>query len=691
MQNPLLASYSLPPFATLAITDIEPALTHILTACREGIEMILASGQCGDWTSLCEPVIRLNERLEKLWSPVSHLHSVCNTPELREVYQRCQPLIVDYLSWKGQHPALYQAYRQLSVSAQYSALTPQQKKHVDNTLREFQMAGAGLNNTQQRQFRDNNLRLSELSTLFSNNELDATENGAFLIDRYDELVGIPRLIIDRARQKAEEKSLDGWLLTLDAPCYLAVMKQGEHRPLREKMYRAWNSRASDVGVNGGKWDNTDVIQQILALRHEQACLLGYSDYAALSLSFKMAKTPQQVLTFLQTLADQVLEQGQRELQELQIFAQESPEIEHLQPWDIAWLSEKKKQQQYGIDDEVLRDWFPISQVLEGMFDLVKRLYGLSVKACHDVEVWHEDVRFFALFNEQGEKIGAFYLDLYSRENKRGGAWMDVCLNRQRLSDDQLQMPVAYLVCNISAPLAGQTALLTHQEAKTLFHEFGHGLHHLLTVVDIPDVAGINNVPWDAVELPSQLMENWCYEVESLTFISGHKESGEPLPAAYISGLQQLKKHDAGLFLLRQIEMAMLDIRAHHEYDGKAPLDIYHLLRTIRQQVTVVPTVEWDRYLNTFSHIFAGGYAAGYYSYLWAEVLAADVWLRFKEDGILNRQTGQAFVDNILSCGGADDPQIMFRRFRGRDPLPGALLMQYGIEVMPATDKSVPVG
>ncbi|KAA8997389.1 oligopeptidase A [Affinibrenneria salicis] len=678
MTNPLLASFTLPPFSSITTDDIVPAVTAALQTCRETVERVVAQPGDFTWDNLCQPLAESGDRLSRIFSPIGHLNSVKNSPELRAAYEQCLPLLSEYGTWVGQHKGLYQAYRNLRDGEHYAALNTAQKKAVDNALRDFELSGIGLPEAQQKRYGEISARLSELSSQFSNNVLDATMAWSKLITDVSELDGMPESALAAAKAQAEARELDGWLLTLDIPSYLPVMTYCTNQALREEIYRAYSTRASDQGPNAGKWDNSDVMAEKMALRHELAQLLGFDSYAHKSLVTKMAENPNQVIDFLTDLAKRARPQAEEELAQLREFARQNYGVTDLQPWDITYYSEQQKQHLYSISDEQLRPYFPEQRVLEGLFEVVNRIYGIRASERHDVEVWHPDVRFFDLFDESGELRGSFYLDLYAREHKRGGAWMDDCVGQMRKQNGELQKPVAYLTCNFNRPVNGKPALFTHDEVTTLFHEFGHGLHHMLTRIDTASVAGISGVPWDAVELPSQFMENWCWEPEALAFISGHYETGEPLPQALLDKMLAAKNYQAALFILRQLEFGLFDFRLHAEFDPAKGAQILPTLAEVKAQVAVVPSPSWGRFPHAFSHIFAGGYAAGYYSYLWADVLAADAFSRFEEEGIFNRATGQSFLDNILTRGGSEEPMTLFKRFRGREPQLDAMLRHYGI-------------
>ncbi|MBH2599467.1 oligopeptidase A [Serratia ureilytica] len=679
MTNPLLIPFSLPPFSAIRPEDIVPAVQSALADCRAAVERVVAQPGPFTWDNLCQPLAESDDRLSRIWSPIGHLNSVKNSPELRAAYEQALPLLSEYGTWVGQHEGLYQAYRSLKEGAAFETLSVPQRKTVDNALRDFELSGIGLSADKQQRYGEIVARLSELGSTYSNNVLDATMGWSKLITDEAELSGLPESALAQAQAMAQAKEQDGWLLTLDMPSYLPVLTYADNRALREEMYRAFATRASDQGPNAGKWDNSEVMAETLALRHELAQLLGFDTYADKSLATKMAESPEQVIGFLSDLAKRARPQAEQELAQLRAFAKQHYGVDELDAWDITYYGEKQKQHLFSISDEQLRPYFPEQRVVEGLFEVVKRIYGITAKERKDVDTWHPDVRFFDLFDADGELRGSFYLDLYARENKRGGAWMDDCVGSLRKADGTLQKPVAYLTCNFNRPLGDQPALFTHNEVTTLFHEFGHGLHHMLTQIDTAGVSGINGVPWDAVELPSQFMENWCWEPEALAFISGHYQSGEPLPKAMLDKLLAAKNYQAALFILRQLEFGLFDFRMHFEYSPEKGAQILPTLAEVKKMVAVVPSPSWGRFPHAFSHIFAGGYAAGYYSYLWAEVLSADAYSRFEEEGIFNAETGKSFLDNILSRGGSEEPMALFKRFRGREPQLDAMLRHYGIK------------
>lgn len=674
MSNPLLNYTGLPAFSKIKPEHIKPAVEAVIQTCRETIEAV-SQIENPTWENFYLPQAAAGDQFSRAWSPVGHLNAVKNSPELREAYQACLPLLSEYSTWAGQHKGLYEGYLKLKNSPAFESYSLAQKKAIENSLRDFELSGISLPEDKQKRYGEISARLSELSSDFSNNVLDATMGWDIVITDESQLKGLPESALEAAKLSAESKGKKGYRFTLEFPSYYPVLTYCENRELREMMYKEYATRASDQGSNAGKWDNSANIDEKLKLRRELAQLLGFATYADYSLATKMAENPQQVVEFLEDLANRAKKQAKEELCALKAFANHACS-EQLEPWDIAYYSEKQKQALYAINDEELRPYFPEDRVLSGLFELMKRIFGLRIEEKFGIDTWHKDVRFFQIYDEQGEERGAFYLDLYARENKRGGAWMDDCINQKRFADGSLQKPVAYLTCNFNKPIGNKPALFTHDEVTTLFHEFGHGIHHMLTQIEVGDVAGINGVPWDAVELPSQFLENWCWEEEALAFISGHYETGEPLPKEKLTQLLKAKNFQAAMFVVRQLEFGLFDFRLHLAEPREGL--VLDTLKAVKAEVAIVKTPEWVRTPHSFSHIFAGGYAAGYYSYLWSEVLSADAFSKFEEDGIFNRETGQSFLDNILTRGGSEEPMVLFERFRGRKPTLDALLRHKGI-------------
>lgn len=677
MSNPLLESHTLPPFSKISPEMVEPALDQILADNRAAIES-LQHQDAPSWDSLVQALTEHEERLGQMWSPVSHMNSVVNSDELRDAYNACLPKLSQYSTETGQNEVLCNSFKALKESEGFNDLNTAQQKAINNTLRDFHLSGIDLPADKKARYGELKQKLSELTNKFAENVMDATQGWHKHITDEADLAGLPDTAKGLLQQLAAQKELDGWVITLDFPSFHPVMTYAENRELREEVYTAFVTRASDQGPNAGEWDNSPVMDEILALRYELAQLLGFNSYAEYSIETKMASTTDEVLGFLNDLADRSVKQAREEFADLQAYARDEHGADDLKAWDVGFYSEKLRQQRYAISQEELRPYFPAAKVIAGMFDVVNRLYGITLEEITEqTDRWHEDVKFYTV-KRDGEQIASFYLDLYARENKRGGAWMDVCRERYRKDNGELQLPVAYLVCNFSAPVGDKPALLTHDEVTTLFHEFGHGLHHMLTKVEVSDVAGINGVAWDAVELPSQFMENFCYEKEGLDLIAGHFETEEPLPQALLDKLQAAKNFQSAMMMVRQLEFALFDFRLHHEFSPGWDSSVQALLNSVRQQVAVLPAVPFNRFQHSFSHIFAGGYAAGYYSYKWAEVLSADAYSRFENEGIFNQTTGQSFLENILEMGGSEEPAELFKAFRGRDPEVDALLRHSGI-------------
>lgn len=677
--NPLFTMTGLPPFSQIKPEHVEPAVTEAIKLCRESIESVLANDAPFTWDNLVAPLEESDDKLNRIFSPVSHLNGVLNSEELRQAYEACLPKLSEYSTWVGQNADLYKAYQQVADSEGFKELTAVQQKVINDALRDFKLSGIALAPEQQKRYGEISMRLSELGSNFSNNVLDATAGWTKLIADEAQLAGLPQSAIDAAKAAAQEKEQDGWLFTLDFPSYLPVLTYADDANFREEMYTAFSTRASDQGPNAGEWDNSEIINETLALRHELAQLLDFDSFADKSLATKMAENPAQVVDFLEDLAAKSKPQAQRDLDELRAFAKEHYNADNLQVWDMAYYGEKLKQHTYAISDEELRPYFPENKAVAGLFEVVNRLYGLTIIEQPDADVWHKDVKYYNISDRNGEHRGSFYFDLYARANKRGGAWMADCLDRRVKADGQLQDPVAFLTCNFNKPVGDKPALFTHDELVTLFHEFGHGLHHMLTKIDISAVSGISGVPWDAVELPSQFLENWCWQEEALAFISGHYETGEPLPKEMLDKLLAARNYHSAMQMIRQLEFSLFDFKLHLNYDPQVGARVGEVLDEVRQQYSVVIPPSFNRFQHGFSHIFAGGYAAGYYSYKWAEVLSADAFSRFEDEGIFNREAGISFLESILEQGGSQEPMALFKNFMGREPQVDALLRHSGIE------------
>lgn len=677
IENPLLRDSDLTDFPALKPREVPPVLEQLLTSNRDAIEVLLDNLPQSSWQSLALPLEELDDRLEKAWSPVSHLNGVTNTPEWRQAYETVLPKLTEYATRLGQNRRLYEAYRALAEGPDYSALDIARRKVVDNALRDFRLSGVALEGEQKERFGEVKQRLADLGTRFANHVLDATQGWHKRVTDAAQLRGVPETALQTYRQAAQARGQEGYVITLDAPSYLPIMQYADDRELRRELYTAYNTRASDQGPQAGLWDNSPLMDEILALRHELARLLGFANFAELSLAAKMAENTTQVVQFLEDLALRTRPMAEREYRELREFADQELGLAELQAWDVPYASEKLRQARYALSQEELRPYFPAQKVIDGLFAVVDRLFGVQFVAEPGVPVWHPDVQVFQVLRD-GELIARCYLDLYARAGKRGGAWMDNGRSRRKKADGSLQLPVAFLTCNFTPPTLERPSLLTHSEVTTLFHEFGHGLHHMLTRIDTAPVAGINGVAWDAVELPSQFLENWCWEPAAIPLISGHYQTGAPLPTALLDKMLAAKNFQSGLFMLRQLEFALFDFKLHRDYDPAQPRPIQAVLNEVRQHVAAYPVPAFNRFQHSFSHIFAGGYAAGYYSYKWAEVLSADAFSLFEEEGVFNGETGRRFLREILEQGGAREPMDLFVAFRGRKPRVDALLRHSGI-------------
>ncbi len=671
------AKSDLPVFSQVNTDQIIPVVKSTLAQNREGIKSIVTGMTKPGWETLVQPLDDLNDQLEQMWSPVSHMNSVVNSEALRAAYNACLPLLSEFATELGQSSDLFHAFKRLQESDEFSQLSVEQQKVVENWLRDFRLEGVDLPEQKKQRYKAIRKRLSKLTSQFSDNVLDATNAWGKLITDAELLAGVPESALAAMQQAAQVKNKKGYWLSLDFPVYFAISTYCENAALREEMYAAFVTRASDQGPHAGQWDNSQLIDEILALRHELAGLLGFESYAHYSLATKMADSPEQVMDFLTELAEHSVAAARTEFSELQDFARQSCGVAQLNPWDVSFYSEKLRLDRYDLSQEALRAYFPADHVLSGMFEIARRLYDIEITADAGVDTWHPDVKFYQI-TKQGQVIGRFYLDMYARDKKRGGAWMDVCRVRRRLTDGNIQLPVAYLTCNFNGPVGDDPALLTHTEVITLFHEFGHGLHHMLTQVSASGVSGINGVPWDAVELPSQFMENWCWQPDGIALISRHYKTGKVLPDEMLKKLLAVKNYQVAMQMVRQLEFSLFDLKIHWQYDPGNPSSVQSVLNQVRAEVSVLPSVSYNRFQHAFSHIFAGGYAAGYFSYKWAEVLSADAFSRFEEEGIFNAETGRAFLHNILEQGGSRDPMDLFVAFRGREPRIDALLKHTGL-------------
>ncbi|SCX02509.1 oligopeptidase A Metallo peptidase. MEROPS family M03A [Nitrosomonas eutropha] len=701
MKNPLLDFSTLPHYEEIRNEHIAPAIDELLRDCRAVMNAVKNTSEVPNWQDFVQPMVDVNERLSRAWGQVTHLNAVMNNPELREIYNANLPRVTQYYAELSQDPVLFEKFKQLRTDSAFNNLSQARRKIVENQLRDFRLGGAELSPEDKARFMQIQEELSALSAKFSDNLLDATNAFFLLIENRSELAGIPEDILQAASEAAAKDTLitvPSWKFTLHAPSYLPVMQYADNRSLREQMYRAYTTRASELEVSPDqtvKRDNMPLIEQILRLRQEEAKLLGYDCYAQVSLAPKMAETPQQVLDFLNELAAKARPYAERDLVELRQFAADKLKLTQLEAWDIAYVSEKLRIERYAFSDQEVKQYFPENKVLSGMFGLVETLYGIHIseaEQARNVQRWHQDVRFFDITDGEGDVLGQFYLDLYARPGKRGGAWMDDAVTRRRIEvpeigRSEIQVPVAYLTCNFSAPVTInghlRPALFTHDEVITLFHEFGHGLHHLLTQMDELGVSGINGVEWDAVELPSQFMENFCWEWEVLRDMAAHVETGDPLPRTLFDKMLAAKNFQSGLQTLRQIEFALFDMHLHTDFDPLGSETVLQRLDKIRQQIAVIIPPAFHRFPSSFGHIFAGGYAAGYYSYKWAEVLSADAYSLFEENGVgqvVNAKTGERFWHEVLAVGGSRPALESFVAFRGREPKIDALLRHHGMVV-----------
>lgn len=674
MTNPLIETHILPPFNSIQAADVVPAIEGLIKMAESGLERQLTDNKEPSWENLMAPIEARDDLISQAWSPISHLNAVKNSEELRTAYEQADQLLTSYYTGFGQNEDLFKAYSALLDSESFEQLDQPKKQALLHAVRDFKLSGVALAGEAKEEFKSIKAQLSALTTAFSNNVLDASNGWFYHLEDADRLAGLPEFLVQAAQSAAKEKELSGYVFTLDLPVYFTLISQAEDQELRRVMYEAYSTRASQEGPTAGQWDNTEIIDKIMNLRQKLAELLGYNNYAEVSLASKMAESPAQVIEFLEDLANKTRPFALQELDELQAFAKQQG-LEELNAWDIPYYSEQLKLKKYNVSQEVLRLYFPLDVVQEGLFKVVKSLYGIDVKPA-SAQVWHDDVKYYEI-SKDNKKIAGFYFDLYARAKKRGGAWMADCRVR-RVNDGQLQLPVAFLVCNFNAPVDDKPCLLIHSEVTTLFHEFGHGLHHMLTKMEVSAVSGINGVEWDAVELPSQFMENFCWQPEVLDFLSKHYQTDQALPKEMLANMLAAKNFQSALQMLRQLEFAIFDLRLHMEYGDKAFVGVQQLLDDVREKVAVIIPPRFNKFQNGFSHIFAGGYAAGYYSYKWAEVLSADIFAAFEEEGVFNPETGQRFLQEVLEKGGSQNAIELFKNFRGREPNAEALLKHSGL-------------
>ena len=673
MFNPVLYRESLPLFDQIKPDHISPAIESILKEANTLIHSLREMSIPPSWDNFVEPIEMISEKISRAWGQIEHLNAVINSENLRKAYNDNLIKLTEFYTNLSQDESLYKKYQSLKNSETFNSLTSSQKRVIDNVLREFKLGGAELNEDKKKRFKVIQEKLAKLSTQFEENILDATNEFSIFVDHVDELSGIPEENIKKARAEAKEDKKEGYKFTLHFPSYLPVMQYADSRALREKLYHGYATRASELA--SPKFDNTNLIDEILSLRYESSKLLGFKHFTEMSLVSKMAKSSEEVITFLMDLANKAKPFALKDMDELKSFAK-ILKIEKLEAWDVAYVSEKLRQAKYSFSENEVKQYFPEHRVLEGLFKVVETIFKLKIIKS-DAPIWHKDVSFYSIKNENNELVGQFYFDLYARNHKRGGAWMDEAISRYKNSLGSSH-PVAFLTCNFSSPSDNKPALFSHDDVITLFHEFGHGLHHMLTKVDDYSISGIKGVEWDAVELPSQFMENFCWEWDVVKHMTEHVDNKNPLPKSLFDKMIEAKNFQSGMQTLRQIEFSLFDIRLHTEYSDQNKINPLKLLETIRDEIAVVRPPSWNRFPNSFSHIFAGGYAAGYYSYKWAEVLASDAFSLFEEEGILSSHAGQKFQNEVLSRGGSRPAMESFVAFRGREPNVDALLRHSGM-------------
>jgi oligopeptidase A len=675
VSNPLLHYAGLPKFNEVKPEHVSPAVDSLLTEGRELVEHLATSTETPTWENFALKLEDHSERLGRTWSQVGHMNAVVNSPELREAYNDNLAKLTDFYSDLSQDERLYAKFKAIQSGPEFAKLSSTQQKIINNEVRDFKLGGAELPAEEKARFKTISEELSKLGSKFEEHIMDNTNDFAYYVDNADDLAGIPQDAIEAAATAAKEADKTGYKFSLHFPSYMPVLQYADNRALRETLYRAYATRASEFSKP--EWDNTSLISDILKLKQEEAHMLGFKNYAELSLATKMADTPAQVTAFLDTLAKRAKPYAERDIQELRDYAKKLG-INDMQAWDVAYVSEKLRENKYAFSDQEVKQYFPEDKVLAGLFKVTETIFGVQVRKA-DAPLWHKDAAFYEISDSSNKPVAYFYLDLYARNNKRGGAWMDECITRRKKANN-IELPVAYLTCNFSAPVGNKPALFTHDEVITMFHEFGHGLHHMLTQVDEYSVSGIKGVEWDAVELPSQFMENFCWEWDVLRHMTKHVDTGAQLPRELFDKMVAAKNFQAGMQTLRQIEFSLFDMRLHGDFDPNGKLTALDLIEQIRDEVAVLRPPKWNRFPNSFSHIFAGGYAAGYYSYKWAEVLSADAYSLFEELGVLSNEAGKRFRNEVLAKGGSRPAMESFVAFRGREPSIDALLRHNGMSV-----------
>ena len=676
MKSYLPEKQNLPLFSKIESKSVIPSVEQCLEDNRSLLLRLLSNTEPKTWDNFIQPLEAAENNLNRLWSPISHLNAVVNSDELREAYNAALPKLSEYSTEMGQNAEFFQAMQTIQDSQAESELNNAQQKSLNDALKSFTRSGINLSPDKQQRFKQISQQLSQLSSKFSDNVLDATNEWTLLINDVTALEGLPESALAAAAQSASQRDLEGWLLTLEFPSFHAVMTYAEDRELRETVYRAYTTRASGEAENT-TFNNDALMVEILQLRQEKAHLLGFEHYADYSVDVKMANSPFEIINFLQELAEKSLPAAKKEFAQLNTFASDTLDINELQAWDVAYASDKLKQELFDFSSEDLKPYFPVDQVLDGLFQIVESLYGIKINPHNIVDTWHDDVKFYEILNPNGDLVAQFYLDLYARQNKRGGAWMADFCTRFRYGDS-LQTPVAFMTCNASSPTGDTPALFTHDEVITLFHEFGHGLHHMLTEVEYLSISGISGVEWDAVELPSQFMENFCWQRETIDLFARHYETNEKIPESLFTKIKAAQHFQSGMAMVRQLEFSLFDLKIHMDDSINSAEQIQEILNQTRKQVAVIPAPDFNRFQNGFTHIFAGGYAAGYYSYKWAEVLSADAFSRFEEEGLFSPDAGNDFLKHVLQQGGARPAMESFIAFRGREPKVDALLRHNGL-------------
>lgn len=677
MNNILTKEFITPPFSKIKTQDIIFAIEYYINNCYQKIDFFLAKKEKISWNNFCQPLFELNDYVEKIFAILDHLNSVKNNFEIRKCYEQALPLINNYSNFVAQNVKLFESYKYLQNNFSINKFNNLQKSSINKIILDFSLSGIYLKKEQKKIYKKITMKLSKLSLKYSNNIMDSSNSWEKLITNKKDITGLPKYFLAESLLNAKKQKKRGWLFTLNTDSYYQIMKYSDNYKLRKEIYYIYNTRASDKFIDN-KWDNSKIMLEILSLRNKLSNILGFKSYAHKSLKNKMLQKPHEVINFLNNLADKILNKAKKEIKQLHDFTNKKYKTKKIDIWDISYFSEKQKNFLYKINDEKIRTYFPENKVIQGMFKIVKKVFGISIKEKKNIEVWDNSVKFFDILDNLGNYKGSFYLDLYIRKNKKNGAWMSVCSNMIKKSKNKIQKPIANLICNFTPPINNTPSLLSHRDIITLFHEFGHVLHHILSSIDIPNISGVNGVLWDAVEIPSQLMENWCWEPEVLSLISGHYKNNKPLSKKIIQNILSSKNYNIAIFILKQIEFGMFDFLLHYNFQNNQSSYILETLYKVRKKYSLIQEPKWHRFPHTFSHIFAGGYEAGYYSYLWSHVLSSDIYSKFKKEGIFNLNTGLSFLNEFLSQGGSDHPMNLFVNFMKRKPKMDAMLKFYNI-------------